>query len=294
MATILDAPGCRPVTIISAYLVDGEGLSAQNLHILAEVGKCATGQGEGVQHIIGGNFNMQHGVLATSGIDQLAQATIVFPKSSKGTYRSGGANSCLDYFIVFGPMAECVEEVAIEELTGLKGHVPVSVCFAPQLTAQKALRIRKPPKIPPQRIIGPLRQVKGWERARKAVINALAIMKGEAKYEAASQAIENAYVVWVKLAGQELIEPLGLSWRKRAAERKSPERCGHLCCQNKWKKEATLPGLCCRLRKTSGNRRPMSSRGQGARSTTCSCLMSWSTASSAKSHAGRRKRSESS
>ena len=120
-----------------------KGLSAQNLHILAEVGKCATGQGEGVQHIIGGDFNMQPEVLATSGIDQLAQATIVFPKSSKGTYRSGGANSCLDYFIVSDPMAECVEGVATEELTGLKGHVPVSVCFAPQLTAQKVLRIRK-------------------------------------------------------------------------------------------------------------------------------------------------------
>ncbi len=58
IAAVVDAPGCRPLLVISTYLHDGQGASAQNRAILGAVGRCIAAQGRKWQVIVGGDFNM--------------------------------------------------------------------------------------------------------------------------------------------------------------------------------------------------------------------------------------------
>ncbi len=58
VAAMAEAPGCRPMLIYCGYLKDGVGANEENLGILARIGAHRGLQPEGMQIMVGADFNL--------------------------------------------------------------------------------------------------------------------------------------------------------------------------------------------------------------------------------------------
>ncbi len=56
---MIDAPGHRPLLVVSSYLVHGIGPTAANLEILAAIGQRINAIGDDHEFVIGGDMNME-------------------------------------------------------------------------------------------------------------------------------------------------------------------------------------------------------------------------------------------
>ncbi len=213
VAAVLEALGFRPFVVTSCYLHHGRGPDAQNLGILADIGKGVRGLGEDWQIVIGGDLNMTPEALAETDYDREIEASIFHPPTSRGTFRSSATASLIDFFLVSDRMAAAVANVATIEAAGTKGHVPVALKFRPRVTALKALHIRKPPPIPLERIYGPLLPPPRWEKAQVAADAALAAARSASGD--AEQLLEDAYKLWADTAELELETHAGCNLKKR-------------------------------------------------------------------------------
>ncbi len=96
VAAVLEAPGFRPFLLASVYLVSGGGTGADNLRILADVGRCYREQGEEWLAVFGGDLNMTPQDITDVGFDRQVEASVFFPPTARGTYRTAAAASMLD------------------------------------------------------------------------------------------------------------------------------------------------------------------------------------------------------
>ncbi len=133
----------------------GKGPNGENLEVLAAIGQRIKSLPEHVEHVIGGDLNMEPPDIATTGIQEEIDSTIMAPATSRGTFRGPSTSSLLDYFIVSNRVAAAVDKVHVVEAAGIKGHTPVLMEFKARVTTLRALHLRRPPAIDAERVYGP-------------------------------------------------------------------------------------------------------------------------------------------
>ncbi len=206
MAVLVEAPGYRPFTAISAYLEHGQGLGDRNMEIMEEVGMFIEAQGEHVPYLLGGDMQNDPAVIARLGFAQRTAASIVATRDPRGTCRSSTATTELDYFFVHNALAAGIESVATVEGAGTTPHVPVRLRFKPRLASARTLVLRKPPPIGTERVFGPLLQPPDWGplAARAAALAACAQRADFSPDDAFRSEYSALYQDWADLAEEEI------------------------------------------------------------------------------------------
>ncbi len=124
--------------------------------------------------------------------------SVVYPPTSRGTFRTSTAASLIDFFLISDRLSAAVEEVRTVEVSGVKGHVPVVVTFKPRVTTLRALHLRNTPPLELERVFGPLPPAPCWDHALAEAERALtAAREGD---EGAEDLLESAYASWANTA----------------------------------------------------------------------------------------------
>ncbi len=222
LVCVVDAPGYRPFIAASVYGYSGKGPTAANADLLRAVGVRIQCQGEDWQHVIGGDFNLTPEQVVDIGFADQLNATIVSAECSRGTCRTPTAARTIDYFLMTDGMAMAVQQVAVIEGAGIKTHVPVAVQMYPRAAAMKALYVRPPPRIPREKVFGPLPVPMNWEEPRSAAEEAVRAARGSTR-DKAEEILERAYKVWADVAEQELCDVTGASLPKKGLRGLRPD-----------------------------------------------------------------------
>ncbi len=220
VAGVVEAPSFRPLLVVSTYLLPGQGPSRGNVELLADVGAGVEAQGDAWQTIIGGDQNMEPADFLVTGFDRRLGATVMFPPTERGTFRTSRVASTLDYFVVTDTLAAAVERVETVEGTGSRGHVPVALLFKPRVTALRALHIRRPPFLERERVFGPIPPPPDPTAAAEAAEAALAAARAESSD--VQLRIDRAYARWADLAEQELVQYSGKDVKKFGERSRMP------------------------------------------------------------------------
>ncbi len=125
VAAMCDPPGHRPFMICSAYLIDGQGAGDANRSILGKISRAVGAHGDACMSLIGADFQCPPSAVQGTGFPDQLRGRILAASSARGTFRSSGASSNLDYFVAGGGLAEVVDRVYTVEASGIKGHVPI-------------------------------------------------------------------------------------------------------------------------------------------------------------------------
>ncbi len=105
---------------------------------------------------VGGGFKMSPEQILGTEFDREIAATVMHTDVTRGTFRTKKACSTIDYFLVADRLAAAIDEVAAVEASGVRCHTPVQLRFKSRLASRKALHLRMPPKLPQERVYGPL------------------------------------------------------------------------------------------------------------------------------------------
>ncbi len=222
VAALAEAPGYRPFTAYSGYLIDGEALSNGNLGILADIGTHVKLQGEHHPYLLGADFQLPPQLLETAGFADQVGGTIVATGLRRGTCRSIKACSEIDYFVMNAGVALGLAKVSTVEGAGTRPHVPVRATFHPQQVAMRTLVLRKPP--PPlaiDRLHGPLRPLPD-DSGLEARTNALAERARKDDRDEVSADFERLFREWADLAEEELAEVTGTKLSKSGLRGREP------------------------------------------------------------------------
>ncbi len=221
VAGMIEAPGCRPTVVYSAYLRDGVGANEENLGYLARIGAHSGLQPEGVQKLVGADFNLSPQALDETDFPARVDGTIVSPGNGATTCRTSKSASLIDYFVMSKGMAKGVESVSVVERSGVKTHAPVVLRFHARLTSLKALALRKPPALGAEPLIGPRLPPPDWGPLTAALrtLSAKATRKGGAAVDKEFQA---AFERWADLAEKELHAATGVPTVKAGTRGRPP------------------------------------------------------------------------
>ncbi len=221
IAAQAEAPGYRPFTAYSGYLRDGEGLSQANLAILADVGAHVRLQGEHAPYLIGADFQMTPQLLTTSGFVEECDGRVVATGLRRGTCRSVKANAEIDYFVMGTGMSLGLASVATVEGAGTRPHVPVRATFHAQQVAMRAMVLRKPPRLPKERVLGPVPPPPDWTDLQ-ARADALALRAKHGDRKQAADDFACLYRDWADRAEGELVDITGAAGGKRGLRGREP------------------------------------------------------------------------
>ncbi len=207
VAAIVQAPGHRPMAFASCYLHHGRGPSGENLEILAAVGQRMKALPINYEYIIGGDLNMEPPDVASTGIQEEIDATIMVPSTTRGTFRGPTSSSLIDYFLVSQRVAAAVDNIKVVEAAGIKGHTPILMEFKPRVTTLRALHLRRPPVLEVERVYGPLPPAPDWTSARETAEEALrAARRNDNDIQ---RYLDDAYKAWADLSEVELADYAG-------------------------------------------------------------------------------------
>ncbi len=162
---------------------------------------------------LGGDMNIPPDTMAQTGFDREIAASIMFPDTLRGTFRTSVTSSLIDYFLVSDLLAPAVASLSTVEGSGIKGHVPVQLKFKPKVTALKALHIRRPPPLALERVYGPIPPPPQWQQAQQAAEAALAAARAGSSL--AEDLLERAYKEWIDTAETELEDYAGCQVKKK-------------------------------------------------------------------------------
>ncbi len=215
VAGIMEIPGRRPIHLTSCYLRHGGRAAEDNANTMALVGANCRAQGDDMVCVVGGDYNMSPEEMLGTGFDREAELTLFHDGSQRGTFRTCKAASTLDYFFVSDRLAPAVEAVGLIEASGIKGHLPVQLRFRPKLASLKALYLRPPPKLPTERVYGPIPAPPAWNCPAAVAEAALAGARARIDSDAVDDLLETAYAEWAYWAEEELQHYTGTCLGKR-------------------------------------------------------------------------------
>ena len=206
-AGIVEAPGWRPILVVSAYGMHGgwNATTERMLHIIER--NWASQQGSPLL-VVAGDFNCSPAMINQKEVPQRFGATVVAPGTARGTFRSGNGSSTIDCFLVSDCASRLVRSVQPMEGTRVKGHVPVIMQFFPRASAWKALHIRNPPRMGKEAVLGPRlvpptrtvplrwvgRSLQAWRRGDRL---------------GTQEWLDKAYGAWADIAERELAQIIG-------------------------------------------------------------------------------------
>ncbi len=102
LVCVVDAPGYRPFIAASVYGHTGKGPCAANSDLLRAIGVRVQCQGEGWQHVIGGDFNLTPEQVVGIGFTDQLNATVVKADCRRGTCRTPAGARTIDFFCHVG------------------------------------------------------------------------------------------------------------------------------------------------------------------------------------------------
>ena len=143
VAGIIEAPGCPPMCVVSAYFRPDIGMTDLSVTLLAEV--IAHCELSGVPGFVGADFNSDPSAVRATGALERIDGTLFV---ADGTCTAGSVATTIDYFMVFGGLENGVASVDTLRGTCVKTHRPVVLTFHENLTSLRMLKLRKPPLIP--------------------------------------------------------------------------------------------------------------------------------------------------
>ncbi len=223
VAGFLEPPGHRTMLAASIYLRDGKGVKDANKATMSLVGQCAAAQGTDCMLLCGGDFQCGPGCIEGSGFPRQVRGKVLAAASTRGTYRTRAAASTLDFFVVSCDLALAVEEVGLVEGSGIKGHVPVRLTFAPRPVALKGLAIRSPPKLELDRVFGPVPPPQDWRGARRLADEAHEVAMASGDAIKVQKSIDAAYANWCQVAERELADVTGVAPAKWGLRGRTPK-----------------------------------------------------------------------
>ncbi len=219
VAATVEALSCRPMVVAAVYLKDGEGMSATNRALLAKLGERLRGLGHGdveferrasaMPYLVGADFNMSPQEVVESGWLAELDGHVFAVKSARGTCRTAGKQSNIDFFAVSNGLGKAVAEVSTVEGGALCTHVPVKLRFHPRITSLRALAIRPPPVLPTARVFGPIPAPPDWAAVRTLCTRARDCMGTSTDRQLAQSVVDAAYLAWAQLAEHELQDITG-------------------------------------------------------------------------------------
>ncbi len=224
VSAVVEPPGGRPFLGVAAYLYDGEGLGRRNLELAAKIGDHIAAQGVAMPlFAIGADWNLEPEVLARARLADRLSGKIVAPSAQRKTCRTRTAARTYDYFYVSAPLAELISDVDTVEGTGIRTHVPVRAVFYPRLAALRALGVRQPPRLPTERVFGPLPPpTPKWAEARRVAEEVCAMARGGGDEEAVLRRLDAAYAIWADCAECDLQDITGTSVPKAGCRSAPP------------------------------------------------------------------------
>ncbi len=235
-AAVVDAPGYRPCLAVAAYCHHGQRLAGPNLALLADVGAKYRALGNGWSMALGGDFNMSPSQLVASGFPAEIAAQVVATANPRGTCRTRLASNNFDYFVLAGEVADVFQQVATVEASGNRTHTPVQLRLHPRAAALKALHLRPPPRLPTERLYGPLPLPSDWRSTQELMEETVCAARSRPRAEAEA-ILAAAYALWAYRAEEELADATGhklpkrglrsgppqLAWRSILPEARPPE-----------------------------------------------------------------------
>ncbi len=282
-AGVVEAPGYRPTICVSAYFQSGDGWGNENTALMASI--CAGLEAQGVvagrirPSVIGVDANMTPEEFTRSDVGAKVGLQVVRPPTARGTFRTRNSARCIDYLLMGGGMAEITEEVTTIEAAGITGHVPVQVEFQPRATGRKCLVARAPPKIPNDRIHGPLPPPPCYADAIGKAEIALEAAKADEPRGERQRKLDAAYASLANAMEIELCDATGtrlptwgkraerpnLVWRSILHERQAEQHCTRAA-HPKWAKGIVLELLAVdKYRETIGKKPTKASMGSRTR-----------------------------
>ncbi len=236
VAAFCEPPGHRPFLAISAYFIDGQGIKEPNVAIMRKISQAVARHGPSCMALVGADFQCPPSEVDASGFPASLGGRVFASGSLRGTYRSGGSASHLDFFVASGGLAEVVDSVDLVEASGIKGHVPVQLAFRPRAVALRTLAVRQPPPLGMERVYGPLPAPPNWSAASKAADAALATARRGGDRDTIQKAIDKAYREWCVAAEEEIASATGEDPKKWGLRGRRPNL--------KW--SSTLPEASCK------------------------------------------------
>ncbi len=222
-AGVVEVPGYRPTICVAAYFHSGDEWGNDNVALMASICAGVEAQGKVAGRIrptiVGVDANMTPEDFMRSEVGEKVGLQIVRPPTARGTFRTRTSARCIDFFLTGGGMSEVVEEITTVEASGITGHSPVQVTFQPRATGKKCLVARLPPKIPTERIYGPLPPPPCYKEAIAKAEIALAAAKACEPRLARQRKLDEAYASLANAMEAELCDITGTklpTWGKRA------------------------------------------------------------------------------
>ncbi len=207
IAARVEAPGYRPMTVLSLYLHDGVGLDRTNLEVLRQVGAFLAAQGDNQPFVVGGDMQMTPQEFSHAAFARELGATIAASRDTSGTCRTFRAARELDYFIVKDCMCTGIDAVRTVPRTGIKTHLPVELAFRPRMASMRALTIRRPPPLATERIVGPIPHVVDWTSLAEEARTLAADARDEGNAtDGLHVRLGDIFSRWADAAERELIE----------------------------------------------------------------------------------------
>ncbi len=221
VAAMMEAPGCRPTVLYCGYLKDGIGADGENLSHLARTGAHRNMQPEGIQMLMGADFNFTPQALEATDFPSEVGGVVIHPGDGATTCRTAKSASLLDYFVVSKGLAKGVERIDVVERSGVKTHTPVILRFHPRLTSLKALALRKPPTLGTEPIIGPRRPPPNWAPLT-AQLEKIATKARRVGRKGIDDEYQRAFENWADLAEQEVQDATGERVPKKGLRGRAP------------------------------------------------------------------------
>ena len=201
VAARVDYPGFPPFVAISAYLVSGAGLAAENLEILEAIGRATFSQS--LPCIVGGDFNNLPGDIVGTGFPGKMGGRVVSPYDGMGTCKNkSGDLRCIDFFVVEGNLAKGVVGASTVMSVNPHPHRPARIELLAEGAEESYWTFDRAGRLDPQQVFGPFPEPPSYD----GLISCLEeILRDQRRpQEEGSALLDKAYAVWARLAELEV------------------------------------------------------------------------------------------
>ena len=206
LGCILYFPGLGDLDVYSIYGEVGTGLGPVNIGLLGEVGRAI--QARGKQFVVGGDFNMEPGEVASTGICERLGVAMVHTSDPAGTSKQGVKGKVLDFFLVDQALPRGLARQWLDAGALVCTHTPACIQFHGRLGEMKARILAKPQALPVDKPVGPSPAPQDWEGVQAAMEEVVRLARRGGAEEARA-ALRQGYKMWADLAEKELVRVLG-------------------------------------------------------------------------------------
>ena len=210
MQVIVELSGWPPLGVACSYLFSGEGLSRNNLKLMAAMGS-ARGPNSPDLQIWAADWNMSPDLVDLSGLPVKLRASIV-TCGSPTCVTAKSANE-IDFFLVTSNVTEALHSAAEDRTWPVRPHRPVSLVFKQGVLSLKRLVFKTRHRLPTAAPFGPRPRPSDWTRAKALGQLAVDASTSLAACEA-DAVLDRAWSAFANTAEQEIMRVTGASVRR--------------------------------------------------------------------------------